>query len=304
MPGLDKYRSQQPWDANRSASPDKIIVTCVAIIIFTYGAWAEPNYGGRLRVVNEGEAYGFDVIKARAFSGTAQMAGNLVMERLFELGPDNGLIPVLGLSAVPSDDRKIWTVNLRRDVTFHDGTPFDADAVVAHWERILNPENRFKGLMLLRPLKSVEKTGEYEVRFVLDHAWAAFPATALAAKRSLAALIPSPKAVTDDTQMRSPVGTGPFVFKEWKTGDRIAVAGNPDYRMKGKPYLDEIIIRNIPDHDTRYLALISGQVDMIATDRPNHVRKLKANPEFSTITTDTGGTAILMMKMLPEFADR
>ncbi len=114
-------------------------------------------------------------------------------------------------------------------------------------------------------------------------------------KRSLASLIPSPRAVQNGVQNRSPVGTGSFIFKEWKSGDRIVVSKNPDYRVDGKPYLDKIVIRKIPDHDTRYMALVSGQVDLIATDRPSHVKKLMDDPEYTTVIADPAGTAILMM---------
>lgn len=265
------------------------------IIIFAQQAWAGPEYGGRLRMVSEGDSFGFDVIKARGFSGTGQISGNLVMERLFELGPDNKLISILGLSAVPSKDGKIWTVKLRQGVKFHDGTAFNADAVVSHWQRVLNTENRYRGRILLGPLKSVEKTGEHEVRFLLNHAWEPFQVMVLTNKRMLASLIPSPNAVQDGIQNRSPVGTGPFIIKEWKAGDRIEVSKNPAYWQSGKPYLDEIIIRNIPDHETRYMALVSGQVDLISTDRPSRVKKLIHDPEYTTVITNPGGTVILMM---------
>lgn len=264
-------------------------------IISTQGAWAGPDYGGTLRIVNEGDSFGFDVIKTRAFTSTAQIVGNLVMERLFEMGPDNKLIPVLGLSAVVSKDKKIWTVRLRQGVTFHDGTAFNADAVVAHWKRILNPENRFRRRILIDTLESVEKAAVYEVRFILKHAWEPFQSMVLANKRMAVSLIPSPKAVQDDIQNRSPVGTGPFIFKAWKTGERIVVSRNSDYRIADKPYLDEIVIRNIPDHDARYAALLSGQVDLIATDRPSQVKKLMHDPEYSTVIIEPGGTGILMM---------
>jgi ABC-type transport system substrate-binding protein len=264
-------------------------------IMSVQGAWAGPEYGGTLRMVNEGDSFGFDVIKARSFTATSQIVGNLVMERLFEMGPDNQLIPVLGLSVTPSEDKKTWTVKLRQGVKFHDGTAFNADAVVAHWKRILNPENRFRRRLLLGPLKSVEKLAADEVLFVLKHAWELFLSMVLANKRLAVSLMPSPKAVQDDIQNRSPVGTGPFIFKEWKSGDRIVVAKNPQYRLDGKPYLDEIVIRNIPDHDACYAALLSGQVDLIATDRPGQVKKLMHNPDYTTIINDTGGTGILMM---------
>ena len=137
------------------------IVLC-AVLAFTVSgatqtAYAAPKQGGSLQVADEIDATGFDAIKTRTMAGIGGMAANLVMERLFEMDKDSQLIPVLGLSATPSADGKTWTIRLREGVSFHDGTPFNADAVVRHWQRILNPENRYSALILLRPITSVEK---------------------------------------------------------------------------------------------------------------------------------------------------
>jgi 4-phytase/acid phosphatase/peptide/nickel transport system substrate-binding protein len=266
----------------------------VIIFFFFQSAVAEPHYGGKLQIALEYKVYGFDAIKSPGLPPTGWVAGSLIMERLFESGENGELIPVLGLSATPSDDQTVWTIKLRPGVMFHDGTPFNADAVVAHWQRILNPENRFRGLLVLRTIKAVDKVDAHTVRFHLRHSWKPFLST-LTGHRGLAAMIPSPKAVQNDVQNRAPVGTGPFVFKEWKSGDRIVATRNQDYWKKDKPYLDEIKIRIIPDHETRYAALVSGQVDMIYTDRPKHIHKLSADSGYSKITAGGTGAIILLL---------
>ena len=255
---------------------------------------AGPDYGGTLRFVGEVDALGFDAIKARSMAASGRRVGNLVMEKLFNRGDDGALIPVLGLSAVLSEDGTLWTVKLRKGVRFHDGTLFDADAVAAHWQRLLNPKNRYRGRMFLRPIASVEKTGAYEVQFRLKHPWLPFTAF-LTSPAGFTALIPSPKAVAEGTQNRAPVGTGPFIFKEWTNGDRIVMIKNPDYWQKGKPYLDKVVCRTIPDHESRYAALVSGQADMMITDRPNHVKKLKKNPDYATMPLVWRGAGILVL---------
>ena len=250
-------------------------------IVFTHPATAAaPEYGGRITLAGETEGLGFDAIKTRSLMGSTRAMSRLVMERLFDRGENGELLPVLGLSADQSEDGKIWTITLRQGVKFHDGTPFNADAVVLHWNRLLNPKNRFRGLLLLRPVESVEKTGEFEVRFRLKHPWAPFTAF-ITNPTGFSSLIPSPTAVKNDTQNLSPVGTGPFIFKEWKRGSHMRVVKNPGYWQKGKPYLDEIIYKPILDHGARYAALASGQADIMITDRPVHVKKLENNPEFS-----------------------
>jgi ABC-type transport system substrate-binding protein len=269
-------------------------VIVVTMSLCAQTAYADSKYGGSLQVADEIDATGFDAVKARTLAGIGGMAANLVMERLFESENDGRLLPVLGLSATPSADGKTWTIQLRQGVSFHDGTPFNADAVVHHWQRILNPENRYGGQILIRPITSVEKTGDHEVRFHLAHPWLSFT-TALASSHGFAALIPSPKAVADDVQNRAPVGTGPFVFKEWKSGDRIILTRNPHYRQTGKPYLDEIVLRTILDHETRYAAVVSGQVDLMITDRPSHVKSLTENPKFAAVIREPAGAYILAL---------
>lgn len=191
----------------------------------------EPKYGGTLRIITWGSSGGFDVMKSRVPFGLGSEVGHRVMETLFDRGHKGELIPVLGLSATPSTDGKIWTIKLRKGVKFHDGTPFNADAVVHHWQRILDPKKRLISRVFIRPISSVQKTGDYEVQFHLKHAWLAFTAV-LTNPSGFISPIPSPKAVEADVQHRAPVGTGPFIFKEWKSGDRIVLKKNPEYWLK------------------------------------------------------------------------
>ena len=263
----------------------------------------EPKYGGTLRFISWSIANGFDVIKSRSPFGLGADAGHRVMETLFDRGHNGELIPVLGLSAIPSADGKIWTIKLRQGVKFHDSTPFNADAVVHHWQRILDPKNRRLARIATSPILSIQKTGEYEVQFLLKHAWLPFTAI-LTNPAGFISPIPSPKAVEDDVQNRAPVGTGPFIFKEWKSGDRIVLTKNHDYWQKGKPYLDKVVFLIISDHESRYNALISGQADVIMTDWPTHVKKLTDNPAFSTYIFDYRSlTALLLNNTKPPLND-
>ena len=275
-----------------------LIIVCVSwamvFMVQLPSAWSGPRYGGTLNLGIEFKLYGFDSIKTRIFTVSAQTAGHLIMERLFDTDETGDIIPMLGLSMTPSPDGKTWTIELRRNVKFHDGTPFNADAVVHHWQRILNPQNRYRGVSSLRAIASVEKAADHTVKFHLKHPWKPF-ARLLASRKAMAFWIPSPKAVDAGTQNRAPVGTGPFVFKSWKGDDRLVMVKNPDYWRAGKPYLDKIIVRVMPDADTRYAALVSGQLDVLYTDRPSHVKKLVADSHYKTIIGKGTGAGILIL---------
>lgn len=257
-------------------------------------AAARPVPGGTLIVAVEEDARGFDPIKTGHLSTHARTAAVAVEERLFDMDSKGRLVPELGLSAVPSRDGKTWTVKLRKGVLFHDGTPFDADAVVAHWERLLDPKNRFRGASLIQPIASVVKGDDYTVRFQLKHPWAPFKGF-IASPLPIAAYIPSPKAVREGTQDRAPVGTGPYLFKEWLPNDRMVLVKNPGYWQKGKPYLDRIVIRTVPDMHTRFAGLKSGELDLILTDRGASVLQAKEDSSLRVYSSESSGAETFIM---------
>lgn len=275
-----------------------VTIATIATIVFAFYVRAananEPQYGGRLVFGAENEFAGFDVLKVRGFAINDAIANNTIQERLFGLDPDDNLVPILGLSASPSEDGKIWTIKLRQGVDFHDGTPFNADAVIHHWKRILNPENRYRGRAFLTPVQSIQKVDDFTVQFVLKHRWLPFPKI-LAGARGLGTSIPSPKAVDADTQNRAPVGTGPFMFKEWKSGDSFIVEKNSNYWQKGKPYLDEIVFKLAPDHQSRYASLKSGQMDIIWMDRGNIIQQAENDSSLRHCQANGNGAEIFVL---------
>ena len=249
---------------------------------------AAPAYGGTLTMGVDMDFRGFDPLKARFLGIGDRSAIMAVEERLFDIDKKGNLIPELALSAKASKDNKTWTIALRKGVFFHDGTPFNADAVVEHWQRLLDPSNRFFALPLLQPIQSVQKSDDYSVKFVLKHPWAPFKQF-ISSPVGIMAYIPSPKAVREGTQDRAPVGTGPFVFKEWKANDRLIVVRNAKYWRKGKPYLDSVTFRPMPDMQARFASLQSGETDVIRTDRGNSILQASEDKSFKVFESDSSG---------------
>ena len=291
-------------NAKANRNPSKWICTTVAFstvflvsfaILVGPAAASGPKRGGTLTFGTESEFAGFEVIKfSSRLAINGSIAANTIMEPLFRLDEDDNLIPVLGLSARETEEGKLWVVKLRKGVKFHDGTNFNADAVVAHWGRMLDPANKYRGRSALGALVAVEKIDAYTVGFRLKHPWLPFRHT-LASTRTLANLIPSPRAVDQGTQARAPVGTGPFVFKQWKSGDRFTVGRNRFYWQKGRPYLDEIVFKPLVDPQTRYASLQSGQVDMIWMDRGNLINKAGRNPDLVVHRSEDNGAEIFVI---------
>ncbi|WP_022663798.1 ABC transporter substrate-binding protein [Desulfospira joergensenii] len=255
---------------------------------------ARPKYGGTLTFGSENDFHGFDPLKINALSICGAIANSTIHERLFDTDSKGDLIPVLGLSAIPSKDGKKWKIALRQGVSFHDGSPFNADAVVYNWSRLLHPENKFRGRSSIAPIQSVEKLDEFTVQFNLSHIWLPFPKI-LTDTRALASYMMSPKALKEDIQARTPVGTGPFMFKEWKSNDHFVVVRNPNYWQKEKPYLDKIIFKPVPDHQTRFASLSSGQMDVIFMDRGHIIKRAEEDTSLVHHQGESNGaeTALL-----------
>jgi ABC-type transport system substrate-binding protein len=264
---------------------------CAAAVLWprVAAAAAQPRSGGTLTVGVELEFRGFDPLKANFLAISDRSVASALEERLFDMDSKGNLVPELGLSAKPAKDGKSWVIKLRQGVRFHDGTSFNADAVVSHWQRLLDPKNKFFARSTLEPIESVQKLDDFTVRFNLKHPWAPFK-SALSAPQPIAAYIPSPKAVREDTQNRAPVGTGPYMFQEWIANDRLVVVRNPHYWRKGKAYLDSVVFRPMPDMQARFASLQSGESDVIQTDRGASILQAAADPSLKVYRSDAAGT--------------
>lgn len=247
-----------------------------------------PKYGGTLAVGVSLEFRGFDPLKSGYLQFGDRSVISVIEERLFDMDENGKFIPVLALSATPSQTWNVWTIKLRQGISFHDGTPFNADAVVEHWQRMLAPKSRFSGAPYIEPIHSVARIDEYTVRFDLKHPWAAFMPM-LSAPQWIGAYIPSPKAVRDGTQNNAPVGTGPFIFKEWHANDRLVATKNSNYWRKEMPFLDSVVFRPISDLETRFFDLLSGKMDLILTDRGPHIVQAREDRALKVYSSDASG---------------
>jgi ABC-type transport system substrate-binding protein len=280
-----------------------LIVTWAALAVPGIGVAAERTVsGGTLTMAVEEESKGFEPIKVGTLSTSSRSVIMAVEERLFDIDKKGTLLPELGLSASPSKDGKTWTIKLRKGVSFHDATPFNADAVVQHWERILDSKNHFRGAATMQAIESIRKVDDFTVRFQLKHPWVPFK-DLLASTNAIAAYIPSPKAVKEGTQDRAPVGTGPYKFKEW-VADRLVLVKNPGYWQKGKPHLDSVVFRTVPDMQTRFAGLKSGELDVILTDRGASVVQAKTDKSLNVYSSEANGAeTFLLNTSLPPLND-
>ncbi|NII40379.1 peptide/nickel transport system substrate-binding protein [Curtobacterium flaccumfaciens] len=192
------------------------------------------------------------------------------------VGLDDGKpTPELATKWATSNDGKTLTFTLRDDVTFTDGTPFDAAAVVANIEHVQDPATASStGYLALQSITKATATDDQTVTLSLSR-----PDAALLESFSQPWVgMESPKALQrkQATNCESPVGTGPFRVTDWKHGDRVTLTKNADYTPLGgsttKPRLDGLTWRFLPDSTSRYAALQSGQVDVIDNAQPDQLK--------------------------------
>lgn len=193
--------------------------------------------------------------------------------------------PALAESWTTSDDGKVWTFNLRQGVKFHDGTDFNADAVVFSFNRLIDENHPCYGLgdysyfdwLLADAIDYVKAVDDSTVEIALKDKFAPF----LTYLGYYSEFIASPTAVKKwgNEYFKHPVGTGAFKFEEWNKDEYIKLSRNDDY-WGNKPEIETLIWKVVPDDSTRLMELESGQVQAIKPIAPNQLAKVKANDKL------------------------
>ncbi|WP_416899097.1 MAG: ABC transporter substrate-binding protein [Minwuia sp.] len=243
-----------------------------------------------LVVALETDLRGFEALKANVLGISASAVMAATTERLAEWDGKGGAVPQLATSWEIAPDGTSITYQLRQGVKFHNGDDFTARDVAEHWNRLMDPANKYFGRLFYGPVKNVVADGDHTVTFQLAHPWV--PAETMHGSYSFGSFVPSSRNVNEEKQMRHPVGTGPFKFSEWRSGDRLIVDRNPDYWDADRVKLDRVVFRVIPDQATRFAALQSGEVDMIWTDRGDTI--LKAEKDDRLVVNSRVGAGTIM----------
>ncbi|MFT4235152.1 MAG: ABC transporter substrate-binding protein [Microbacterium sp.] len=199
------------------------------------------------------------------------------LEPLFGRNGDGEIVPWLATEGTVSDDGLAWSITLRDDITFTDGTPFDADAVKANIQHLQNPDTQSStGYLAVEQVSDVEvvdathlvlhlSTPRSGMLEALSQPWTAMESPA-GIDRGM------------DENCASPIGTGPFVVSEWVPQDHVTLTRNEDYVSTnpqadhdGAAYLDAITWRFIPDAATREAALVGGEVNVSDNPLPSDI---------------------------------
>jgi 4-phytase/acid phosphatase/peptide/nickel transport system substrate-binding protein len=255
----------------------------VAAAGFAGGTALAQKRGGTLTVGMELDISGFDPLKVGVFDTATLIAADLVFDTLTQLDDAGNPQPKLALSWSHSDDFKTWTFKLRPGVKFHDGTPYDARAVAWNYARQKDPKNNCRCAFYIAGLDSVEAQDDLTVVFHLRDPAVNVPA--LLSIPSSNNVVQSPSAIEakGDDYNRHPVGTGPFIIKSWSAGDRMVLERNPHYWNEGHPYLDRVVLRPLPDSETRFASLLAGESDVVYADEyeADSIAPARKNPALA-----------------------
>ncbi|MGD1861730.1 MAG: ABC transporter substrate-binding protein [Leptolyngbyaceae cyanobacterium] len=212
------------------------------------------------------------------------------------------LIPSLATEWSASDDGLVWTFNLRDDVTFHDGTDFNAEAVVFNVNRWWDPEFEFgyraEGHLYEiwtdlfggfrgdegSTVVDVRAVDDVTVEFELAEPFAAFPAAIASSYFGIA----SPTAIQESgaaygTPSGLAVGTGPFVFEEWRSGDRITLSAFADYWEEGLPRTEQLVFSFVEDPAARLAQLRAGTLDFTVDLTPDQLPEIESDANLEAV---------------------
>ena len=216
-------------------------------------------------------------------SPSATVASHIT-ETLFDLTPEGEIVPHLVESYEVSDDGLVWTLNVRQGVMFHDGTPFDAEAVRFNIERLINPENAFTFAFLLSRISTVEVVDSSTVLITLGEPFA--PLLAHLTHSSTSMQSPTAIETFGDAYGENPVGTGPFRFVSWQRGQRIDLARNDDY-WGTLPGVESVRFLAVPEGTTRMALVEAGEAHVAVRVPPQDVMRLNAAPGISVDQTSS-----------------
>lgn len=238
-----------------------------------------PRRGGRIKLAMSGSGTQDTLDPARGSYSTDYVRGFMFYNGLTLL--DGSLTPQLELAeAIETSDVTTWTIKLRSGITFHDGSPLTAADVVYTLERIKDPRTGSTARALATQMAEITATGPLEVKVVLSAPNADLPVIF-----GVSQFLIVKDGTTDFTTAN---GTGAFLCKEFKPGERSIATRNPNYWKEGKPYLDEVEVMAIADESARVNALLAGDIQVAALISHRLKRRVASNRNYAVFETAGG----------------
>ena len=230
-------------------------------------------------------------------SGAVHTASELMFNGLVELGPGLEPVPALAESWQIEEQGAVYRFTLRDDVTWHDGERFTSADVKYSFEEVLLAFHSRTKASVGSALASIETPDDQTVVFRFRQPYAPFLQQLNVTE---APIVPEHLYAGSDPQQnpanQAPVGTGPFRFVSYQPGQEVVLAANESYFKPGLPYLDEVVLRVIPDDGNQVIALEQGEVDWLFEVPGPDLAALEQNPDIDFLRTgvNPGGANCIM----------
>ena len=245
---------------------------------------ATPKRGGSLVFGVDAEEQGFDPTQAQ-FDEVGVMYARTVFDPLTIILTNGDWAPYLAESVVPNSSYTAWTITLRPNVVFHDGTPCNGAALLTNLRA--QSKSLLNGVVINPTLLSIAQTGPLAVTITFKSPWVPFPYYLAGGIGGQIAYVVAPSMLASKTGTSNPVGTGPVVVKEWIPNAHFTATATPHYWRPGLPYLSQITFKPIPDESARSEALESGTIDLMVTDTTQIINQYRGNHSYSYIDDST-----------------
>ncbi len=264
---------------SRELSRRQLLVGAGAAVAATAGlpdrARAQARRGEIIAGVSE-RALTLDPANHYSISATSVLRH--IYDPLVDVTNDSKFVPALAESWRVVNNTT-WRFTLRKGVTFHDGTPFNADSVVYTLKRVRDNTKLIKSFVY-QDIEDVQKDGDFAVNVVTKRAFGSLPA-----HLTMLGMLPPGAAANEDAFFQKPVGTGPFRFASWTHGDHINMVANPSYWKPGIPKVEKVTFRFIPELSTRAAAIRAGELHVIDRVPPDMVQTLRSSPGVKVLDT-------------------
>ncbi len=275
-----------------------VVTACLAAITIPASAStrasapAKPSRGGSVTFGLEAESsLGYCLASAQLGPAGIQVVA-AIYDTLTTINSDGETVPYLAESVEPNEDYTQWTITLRENVRFHDGSPLDAAAVKLNLDtyRGKNPKiNAPLTTFVFSDVDTVEVTGPLTVLVTTKQTWPQFPAFLNGTGRY--GMMAPAQLADQGPCATNMIGTGPFRLEEWRPNESLTVTRNDQYWRPGLPYLDEIVFKPVTEGQQRVNGLASGDLDIVHNSGALQIidlRKRARAGEINLVDSDEG----------------
>ncbi len=266
-------------------NPVRLSVILFLILLLLAGCANEQSNSGSQEKAYKPAAYGDIIVRGDigdasnlipilASDSASHSIAGLIYNGLVKYDKDMNIVGDLAESWDISDDGLVITFHLRKGVKWHDGKPFTAKDVLYTYQVTVDPKTPTAYAGDFLKVKKAEVLDDYTFRVTYDKPFA--PSLISWSSAILPRHLLEGQDITKSSLARHPVGTGPYLFKEWLAGQKIVLVSNADY-FEGRPYVDGHVTRIIPDMATMFLELRARNIDMMGLTPLQYTRQTENN---------------------------